>query len=44
MVTAGTQRLTDIENWREELEIPDCESWDWEKCAAKDTAGWDRKN
>ena len=44
MVTAGTKRLTDIENWRDELTMPDCESWDWEECAAKDTAGWDRQN
>jgi len=44
MVTTGTKRLRDIENWQDEIQFPDCEQWDWEKCAAKDTAVWDRKN
>jgi hypothetical protein len=44
MVTKGTKRLEDIEDWREVLTIPDCESWAWEECAVKDTAGWDREN
>ncbi|POP34252.1 hypothetical protein C3B58_03755 [Lactonifactor longoviformis] len=44
MVTKGTRRLEDIEDWRETLPMPDCESWPWEESAAKDTAGWDRKN
>lgn len=44
MVTKGTRRLEDIEDWRETLPMPDCESWPWEESAARDTAGWDRKN
>lgn len=44
MITKGTKRLTDMEDWRDQLTIPNCEDWDWEKCAAKDTANWDRKN
>jgi len=44
MVTRGTQRLKDIEDWRDEIIMPDCEKWDWENCAAKDTANWDRKH
>lgn len=44
MVAKGTKRLAEIENWREYLKMPDCETWDWESSAAADTAGWDRKN
>jgi len=44
MVTVGTKRLDDITAWREKLALPDCEEWDWEGSAAKDTASWDRKN
>ncbi|MCD7867470.1 MAG: hypothetical protein LUG62_04585 [Clostridiales bacterium] len=44
MVTTGTKRLEDIEDWEDEIKFPDVEKWDWEKCAAKDTANWDRKN
>jgi uroporphyrinogen decarboxylase len=44
MVTKGTKRLDSIVDWRETLSMPDCESWDWEACAAKDTASWDREN
>lgn len=44
MVTGGTKRLEDIEDWKEEIAFPDCEAWDWERCAAKDTASWDREN
>jgi uroporphyrinogen decarboxylase len=44
MVTKGTKRLDDIVDWREKLSMPDCEKWDWEDCAARDTASWDRKN
>ena len=44
MVTGGTKRLMDIADWREHLQMPDCESWDWESCAARDTACWDRQN
>lgn len=44
MVAKGTKRITDIENWRESLKMPDLNSWDWESSAASDTAAWDRKN
>jgi uroporphyrinogen decarboxylase len=44
MLTRGTKRLDDIVNWRETLSMPDCEKWDWEACAASDTASWDRQN
>lgn len=44
MAVKGTKRLTDMENWRENLQMPNCESWDWESCALRDTALWDRKN
>lgn len=43
MVTPGTKRLEDITEW-EDLKFPDPEKWDWEGGAARDTAGWDRKN
>jgi uroporphyrinogen decarboxylase len=44
MVTHGTKRIDDITEWRDTLVMPDCEKWEWEGCAAKDTASWDRKN
>jgi uroporphyrinogen decarboxylase len=44
MVTKGTKRLDDIVDWRKTLSMPDCENWDWETCAARDTAFWDRKS
>ena len=44
MVKPGTQRLTDITKWREELVFPDLDAIDWEAAAAKETANWDREN
>lgn len=44
MVKPGTQRLTDITKWREELVFPDLDAVDWEAEAAKETANWDREN
>lgn len=44
MVKPGTQRLTDICNWKEELVFPDLNAVDWEAAAAKETANWDREN
>ena len=44
MLAKGTKRLNDIVGWRETLTMPDCEKWDWEACAARDTATWDRQN
>ena len=36
--------LEDIEEWREKCKMPDLDAYDWEGCAAIDTANWDRKN
>lgn len=36
--------IKDMENWRDYLTFPDLSEIDWEKCAARDTAGWDREN
>lgn len=44
MVTQGTQKLTDIDAWREQVIFPNPDSYDWEGGAARDTAGWDREN
>lgn len=44
MVKPGTQVLTDITNWREQVKFPDLYALDWEGMAAKDTANWDREN
>ena len=44
MVSGGTKRLKNMEDWREEIHFPDCGTWDWERCAARDTASWDREN
>lgn len=43
MVTQGTQRLSDITKWREELEIPDPGTYHWEEGAKRDTASWNRE-
>lgn len=44
MVKPGTQRLTDITKWREELVFPDLDAVDWAAAAAEETAKWDREN
>ncbi len=44
MVKPGTQRLTDITKWREELVFPDLDAIDWAAAAAAETAKWDREN
>lgn len=44
MVVKGTKRISNIENWRECLNMPKLSSWDWEGSASRDTANWDRKN
>ncbi len=44
MVKPGTQRLTDVTKWREELVFPDLDSIDWTAAAAAETAKWDREN
>lgn len=44
MVRPGTFKLTDITKWKEQIVFPDVDMYDWEAGAARDTAGWDRKN
>lgn len=44
MVKPGTQRLTDVTRWREELVFPDLDALEWERISAEETAGWDREN
>lgn len=44
MVKPGTQRLSDVTRWKEELVFPDLDAIDWEAAAAKETAKWDREN
>lgn len=44
MVKPNTKRLTDIENWKEEITFPDLSAVDWEAAAARETAKWDREN
>lgn len=44
MVTPGTFKLTDITKWREQVQFPDVENYDWEAGSARDTAEWDREN
>lgn len=44
MVKPGTQRLTDVTKWKEELVFPDLAQYDWEKLAAESTKDWDREN
>lgn len=36
--------LQDITQWKDVVHFPDVETYDWESCAAKDTASWDREN
>ena len=36
--------IKDMENWKDYLKFPDLDTIDWEKCAARDTAKWDREN
>lgn len=44
MVKPGTQRLSDITKWREEVVFPDLDAIDWAAAAAEETAKWDREN
>lgn len=44
MVKPGPQRISSIENWKEELVMPDLAAYDWEAEAAKETEHWDREN
>lgn len=44
MVKQGTQRVTDITEWKSQLQFPDLTQYDWEKLGAEETASWDREN
>lgn len=35
MVVPGNPRLLDANDWREVIQMPDVDSWDWEGCAAR---------
>lgn len=37
-------KIEDIEDWKDVVNFPDLDQYDWEGCAAKDTANWDREN
>lgn len=37
-------KIEDIETWRDVVVFPNLDDYDWEGCAARDTAHWDRKN
>ena len=39
----GFQLVGDVDEW-EDIKFPDLDNRDWEAAAARDTAGWDRKN
>jgi hypothetical protein len=36
--------IKDMEHWRDYIQFPNLDEIDWEKCAARDTASWDREN
>lgn len=44
MVRQGTQKVTDITDWKNQLQFPDLTKFDWEKLGAEETASWDREN
>ena len=44
MVKPGTQVITDITQWREQVTFPDLDCIDWEKVGKEETAHWDREN
>lgn len=44
MPVESDPKITDIENWRDQVIMPDLDAYDWEGCAASDTASWDREN
>ena len=44
MVKPGTQVITDITKWREQVIFPDLEAIDWAAAAAAETASWDKEN
>ena len=44
MPVESEPKITDIENWREQVKMPNLDDYDWEGWAARDTASWDREN
>ena len=42
--TPGQEQLEDLEHWRDQIQFPDLEGYDWVDLAARATAGWDREN
>ncbi len=36
--------LEDVTEWKDVVHFPEVETYDWEGCAARDTANWDREN
>ena len=36
--------IEEIEDWKDIVKFPNLDEYDWEGCAARDTAKWDRKN
>ncbi len=44
MPVESEPRIEDITTWRDVVTFPNLDDYDWEGCAARDTAQWDRKN
>lgn len=44
MITPGQEEITDLENWRDKIKIPNLDQYDWKSIAADVTKNWDRKN
>ncbi len=44
MPVEGEPKITDIEDWKNQVTMPELDKYDWEGCAARDTAKWDREN
>lgn len=42
--TPGQEEIDDLENWREKIQFPDLEAYDWTQIAEGATANWDRTN
>ena len=42
--TPGQEEIDDLENWREKIQFPDLEAYDWTQIAEEATANWDRTN
>ncbi len=42
--TPGQELIEDLEDWQEQITLPDLDSYDWEAIAAEATKNWDREN